>query len=709
MTPKCAHPLPWKYVEKLFLAKLVLGLSCLATMNTHVGADLQTPLQPNKATISFRIGTARWESEERFDEVLELFERYKGVTDEISFFHSTTHAPLPLDEIRRRACILADRIATAKQHGYRAGINILTTIGHHEENLPNSLQGDFTPMTDPIGNICKGSFCPNDENMRGYIRELYEIIAKAEPDFIWIDDDVRLAGHMPVGLTCFCDHCLKIFEQESGTLYTRDELGAAFVTGDYADRISLRKAWIEHNRNTFVRLLTLIENVTHGVHPDLPLGFMSGNRVFEGRDHARWAEILGGTSHVPVRWRPGGGFYQDARPAELAEKSHSLGRQVSLLPQKVGIIQSEIENFPYQPLHKSARISQLEAAAHLAAGCTGAAFNVLSMEDNPVEEYEPMVAKLHQARPFYDLIVQRMGRRPLTGIYPAWGRESAATMDLDGGNWYAVFDLLAGKVPEFIRIGLPSAYSPEQATVTLLSDDNANAFSDEELKKILSGGVYMDATALITVNERGMDDLTGFAYAGEVEADALDILTDHSLNSPHAGFTRDARQSFSQDTAAFYRPTNERAEPLARLIDYSDKELAACAMGVFENKLGGRICVAGYFPWGYNGTKAKSTQIKSVMRWLSHDKLPSYIASFHRINLWQRHFTDDQVALAVMNCSFDAAEKVTLMLRTVHDQLRIVNSQLRETTVAVSGIDGGYRKFVIPRIGPWDIRLVIED
>ena len=53
-----------------------------------------------------------------------------------------------------------------------------------------------------------------------------------------------------------------------------------------------------------------------------------------------------------------------------------MGRQVSALPDWVVTIQSEIENFPYHRLKKSAHITALEAASHIAAGCTGAAFNV---------------------------------------------------------------------------------------------------------------------------------------------------------------------------------------------------------------------------------------------------------------------------------------------------------------------------------------------
>ena len=291
--------------------------------------------------------------ENRYRELLALFEKYKGVTDEITFFTSATHPPLPLEEIKRRCEILARRIPQAKALGYRAGINVLSTMGHHNENLPNSLSGDYTRVTDIDGNVSLGSFCPNDPRFQDYARELYRLVAAANPDYIWVDDDVRLAGHMPVGQTCFCDRCLAIFEQESGTKHTRASLKAGLFEGPAEPRLALRKAWLAHNRGTIERLLALIERTVHELRPGLPLGFMSGERFYEGYDFDRWARVLAGPAGAPVYWRPGGGFYEDSvdrrtggqiarsGPAGVAVAArslfHSVGdRELSLSPVEEG-------------------------------------------------------------------------------------------------------------------------------------------------------------------------------------------------------------------------------------------------------------------------------------------------------------------------------------------------------------------------------------
>jgi len=674
-------------------------------------ADAEGDAAPNleRAFISFRVGTPQWRSEQRLEELLALLEKYTGVTDEITLFHSITHAPLPLDEAQRRLDVASQRMARIRQLGYRTGLNVLTTIGHHEEDLPRALTDEYTPMTDIHGNICRGSRCPNDPRMREYIRRLYQLVATAGPDYIWIDDDVRLAGHMPIHLTCFCDHCLGIFGKESATLHTRDSLREAFVTGTETDRLSLRRAWLDHNRATIARLFTLIEATVHEQKPGLPLGFMTGERFYEGYDFARWAEILSGPGRAEVFWRPGGGFYNDEHIPGLAQKSHQVGRQVAGLPREVVSIQSEIENFPYHRLKKSAHITVLEAASHIAAGCTGTAFNVLGIDGEPLDEYESMVARIRGARPFFDLLVRHLGRSPRVGVFPFWCKDSAATSDLAGGNWTAFTGFLDSLTPGLLELGLPASYSPEGASVTLLSGDILAPLSDEQVREVLSGGVYMDAFALDYLNGRGFGDLTGFATEKSLHRDCIEQLAAHPLNGPFAGRVRDSRQSFNHWPAAVLQPTAPKAEALSGLVDYGDQQVAACTMGVFENHLGGRICVAGYFPWTFLHNLSKSAQVKSVLRWLSKDQLPAYVESFHKVNLWVTEPAGDRMALAMTNASFDEAEGLALMLRTEAEEIRVLDMDGDETLVRGEAAAGPYRRFVLPPIEAWQMRLVLVE
>ena len=684
-----------------------------AEANTFVSpssATNQTPAQPliEKAFISFRIGTPQWMPEHRYRDLLALFEKYKGVTDEITFFTSFTHPDLPLDEMKRRCDILAQRIVQAKALGYRSGINVLSTMGHHEENLPNSLSGDYTPVTDIGGGICRGSYCPNDPKLQQYVRQIYQYVAAANPDYIWVDDDVRLMGHMPLGLTCFCDHCLGVFAKESGTNYTRASLHTALTAGNPKESTPVRKAWLAHNRATITRLLTLIAQTVHAAKPGMPLGFMTGERFFEGYDFDRWAETLAGANHSPVYWRPGGGFYEDSVIGGMVGKSHDIGRQIAFLPQSVVSIQSEIENFPYQRLKKAAHITALEAASHMGAGCSGAAFNVLSGNDEPLNEFEPLVAHLRQTRAFYDIMARHLGRARPIGLFTAWNKDQAAAGDFIDHPGWAMGHL--GQGSQILEMGLPAAYHFQGAAVTLLSPQSVAAMSPEEIRKALSGGVYTDVETLNALNQRGFQELTGMSAEQPHPVDCIEEFTAHPINGRFVNRQRDCRQSFYRVpgyVGYVLKKHDPKVETLARLVDYGGKELSTCSMAIYENKLGGRICVSGYYPWDHLHSLSKTAQMKAVMRWLSQDRLPAYVASYHKVNLWAREPDRGRIAIALLNSSFDPADGLDLAVVTSADEARVFDMQAKEHISRASNNNGPYRHFVLPAVEPWTMRLVV--
>ena len=219
----------------------------------------------------------------------------------------------------------------------------------------------------------------------------------------------------------------------------------------------------------------------------------------------------------------------------------------------------------------------------------------------------------------------------------------------------------------------------------------------------------MDAEALQQLNKLGFGELTGFEVIGSDNIDRIEKFSNHPLNGEFVGSQRDNRQSFWKSAAYSLRKTNEKALTLSSLIDYSGKDVSNCTSGTFENKLGGRICVAGYYPWTFMENRSKSSQMKSVFRWLSKETLPGYIASFHKINLWIREPQNGKITLAFTNSTFDTAKNVTLMLRTERKMIKLYDMACKETVIQSSGSDGPYQKFMIPEVGAWEIRLVVRE
>jgi hypothetical protein len=178
------------------------------------------------------------------------------------------------------------------------------------------------------------------------------------------------------------------------------------------------------------------------------------------------------------------------------------------------------------------------------------------------------------------------------------------------------------------------------------------------------------------------------------------------LNGAFAGRERDCRQSFNHLPGYVLKATDPGVQVLAGLVDYNDQESAPATMAVFENRLGGRVCVAGYFPWTLIHSLSKTSQLKSVMRWLSKDTLPAYVESLHKVHIWARQPENGSMAIALTNSSFDPAEELTLLIRTEQSEIQVFDRSCQPVAVEAIGADGPYRRFVLPRVEPWEMRLV---
>jgi len=662
---------------------------------------------PTRAKISLRVGTPFWREAEWRGSLLATLREYRDTIEEVALFTSATHPPLPLATIRDLAAEAAAILPEFRALGLTAGINHLATIGHHNENLAHSLNEPWGKLTNLHGVIEEGNYCPNDQDFRQYVHDSYVALAGAKPDFLWVDDDVRLQGHGKVDQACFCDRCLAIFSAESGRSWTREQLREEFSGGTPAERLAMRKQWLAHNRRTMRELLAHIRAAVDAVDPALPVGLMSGESYYSGFAYDEWARALAGAQGTPVMWRPGGGFYTDDWTGGLLGKAHSIGRQVAALPASVINIQSEIENFPYQRLKKAASTLALEVAAYIGAGCTGAALNCVGFVDaDPAEEYLPYFDAVRDCRAFLDRAAAAFGRSRAAGVWQALDRDEYATVRVDGDwssapGWHG-----PNALGEWAEIGLPLAYGREGAAMSVLGGDSCLAFSRDELRGLLAGGVLLDGPALQRLNAMGFTEETGFEVTGIREDDTIEQLTADPLNGPLAGAQRDCRQSFKWWSAPAYllRPLAPAARVLAEGVDYGGTSHGAVG-GIYENPHGGRVAVCGYFPWRYLQTRAKSAQLKALCRWLSRESLPAYLGSYHKIALWARQDEDGRPALLLANVALDAAEHVRVLIRTA-GALTLTRMNSREETLPPVGEDGPYAIYAIPRLNAWQAALL---
>jgi len=648
--------------------------------------------------VSLRVLPHLWMGEARRGDLIALLRDHRSTIEEVCFFTSSTHSVLPYAEIARRAGLLAAIIPEFKALGLRVGINHLATLGHLDENLEHSLDEPWQKMTDLNGTAAKGSYCPLDARFQAFTRDCYQALAKAGPDFIWIDDDVRMGGHAPARVTCFCDLCLARFGEETGETWTRERAAAVIDSKGASVSREVRAKWVAHNRRIVDDLFALIRAAVDEVNPGLVLGYMPTVPLYEGIDFPAWGRTLAGPDDLPVKWRPGGGFYSDAQPLELLRKAHNMGRTAEAIPAADTDIQYELESFPYQKLKKSETVFVAEIAAALAAGCTGVALNLMGISPDPFDEYLPYFDRLRNAKPFFDRLVSLAGRSPSEGLWPASNPLIWAAQISPGSG-----DLLSC-LTELAEIGLPPAYSRAGAKVHLLAGDAVRAFTREQLENLFSEAVIVDGEALRHLQDLDLAELTGFMVAETRDRDTLERFTSDPLNGSHAGWWRDSRPAFWRAESFVLRPLSDQSRPLSELIDFGGK-VSGPVSGIYENRIGGRVAVLGYAPWTWLQNLSKSTQMKSLCRWLSRDMLPAYVSSFHKIALWCRRDGEGQPVIPLINASLDVVSGVRLHVRAACS-FHLVRIDGRTEDIVTIARDGDYTVLELPTLAPWEMVLL---
>lgn len=649
--------------------------------------------------ISWRVGLPRYRTDAAFDDLLALFERHAAVVDEVCLFETITHhLYLPEEELDQRAELVARRLRQLRECGVPSvGVNVLTTIGHLDEAWDTMAPLPFQPMIGHDGRAARGSACPNDPLLVDYIARKYARFAAAAPDFIWVDDDLRMHHHT-IAWGCFCPRCLALFGGETGQSWTRAALVATF---DEPAAGEIRAAWVERNIRSLESILAHIRRAVHGVDDGIELGLMTVGvdwTSYSGQDFDRWFAALGAS-----KARPGGGFYEDSARLQILHKAFEVGRQRAALPTRVTDVQYELENFPYQRLAKAPRTVVHEVTLALAVGLGGVAMNCLG-EDDDLAEHEPHVVALERARPTWERYHAHVRGLRTAGLWVAGSRAVMARRRvLPGERWLGLAAAYRTAPADVLaELGLPLAVDPP-GCATVLIGRLPEAFTDAELETMLRGGLWLDGVSLAVIEERGLGELTGVRIAASYDNGLAERFTADPLNGPAAGWWRDARIEFWGDArgqAVELEPLSADVRVLARLEDYHFRPRGPCAT-VYENHLGGRVAVMGYAPWMFVRSGAKRAQLQNVAEWLSRGTLPLRIEETVTVTPFARLTPDGRRGgVVLLNHGLEPVDRVTVRLAKAADQVVLLGEDGERV------LSGGER-VVMEGLPAWTTRCLL--
>ncbi len=658
-----------------------------------------------KLKLSWRVGITQWEHDDAFEMLLELLGKRRRIVDEAALFDSITHhLYIPLDKYAGMMNVASRRMEALRSAGIGSvGINVLCTIGHINEGWSYMPPLPFQPMVGHDGSVSRSCACPNTVAFRAYIRSKYEIVAKARPDFIWVDDDIRMHHH-GVAWGCFCSTCLATFARSAGRAYNREELLEAF--NDPAQG-RLRELWVEQNIAALESLLAEIRDVIVSVDGKIEIGLMTagpGWTTYSGQALDRWFAALGAT-----KARPGGGFYSDDAPREMLVKVHECGRQRASLPPFVTEIQYELENFPYQRLKKSATALVDECSLALAHGMNGIAFNVMGTPTY-ADDFAHWMEAVLAARSLWEKWLEIVGRLSTSGLWPAWTPGLVARRKVrPNENWLSWSDQHnINQSMVLAEIGIPLA-SDRCRNPVVLCGRIAEALSDDEVRSFLASGVLMDSTALGVLEERGLAHLAGVKIAKRLDNGVMERFTDDTLNGSAAGKLRDARIEFWGDATGMgdvLEPSCAGVRVLTVIEDYFARPVGP-GMTAFENELGGRVVVMGYAPWIFLHSAAKRLQLQNVADWIGRDALPVRVEEPVSLVPVARVAEDRKRAgVMLLNAGMDEIAEATISIRIRAQEIfqLAVGKRVRvlEHKYSYSGVVIRLRD-----IEPWGLRIIL--
>jgi hypothetical protein len=646
-----------------------------------------------------------WIQDEGFKDILEFCLSYKDCLDELALFTNYLHyGYYPLDKIRGDCEILEKRIAVFKENGFPSvGINELVTIGHIDEGYTYNTS-PFTPITGFDGQESKACFCPTHEDMRQYIAEKYRILAGTKPDFIWVDDDIKYFWN-GVKFGCFCDACMKRFNQKTGAHYDRQTLVEAM---DKPDAVELRGAFVQDISDKISELLGIIKDAILGVDPRIKTGFMTqhqGWSTFNGMSFSGWFSALGAG-----KGRPGEGYYDDGVPENVCIKALSTARQASEYPPSVGDIQYEVENFPYPLFQKSRLITLDECTLAMASGMNGVLLNTIKIEPlSHYDEHFPLYDAIRKRKPLWNRM-QEYGEGFLgRGLYPAISSHYDRRRPLHNGETF--FTTYEGtenhnimKTYCLCHLGIPLTMDKEGAGGVILTGDLPDGYTDDELKQFLSKAVIMDGEALAALERRGLDHFTGVCRIGGAGDSVYEHFNPEEEISQGLGDTyRDVRAAFFGGQAVILKSLKPEVRIISYLETYQGKCLGISA-SLFENKLGGRVCVLGYAPWKRIYSLSRRIQMQRITDWLCRDSMDAKILTNIKGALFVRSNREDtKTMVTFINTSIDPSGEVRIALRN-RNTARLLEDEGRETELEMKS-----RIITLPDTPAFETRVVLAE
>ena len=527
--------------------------------------------------------------------------------------------------------------------GIPSGVLVQSTIGHGSQL---ALGPAFTPLTSfKTGEPSFGSCCPLDADFRKYFYDAMAKLASYGPKVIMIDDDWRTLSRAQRG--CACEAHMKLFNETAGTNFTRQELWDICASGSEEGK-KYWKIWQEVQKKTLVDAVEYLRAGIDSVDPTIQ-GVICTNKEnhacakpFAGKGNPSIARGAG-SRYAPLSTRYYGTYFFYA-----ALRYHKIKDMVD-------IPIAESDSCPHNRYSMSASAFHMCFVESLLEGYKGAKhwFTRSNYELESGVAFKKKFAKYKkfddQVAKDFDEITYEGFRIPLIWRDTESPLEDTSDVDKQSIGWLNHC---------FERLGLPAYFSNEQGGILSLERDCLHFYSDEDIKKFLSGNVFLAGDVAELLCKRGFSDLLG-----------VEVRDWKGLKVTGEYFINEKNHSNKQYNGKEIVTLSDEVETLSWAINQvqgAKMTKLYPAVTLYKNKLGGNVVTFSGTPvspftfsdgFGFL-TQTRKAQLINIMNRIN--PVPAYYASDDELFCKAGTMKDGTIFVALFPTSYDDIEEIKL-------------------------------------------------
>jgi len=499
--------------------------------------------------------------------------------------------------------------------GIAVSLNPWMTVLHTDRGRRFPVDCSFKPMVSPLGETSQACASFADTAWRRYVWDLYGRFAALGFRVIWVEDDFRYHNHAPLTWGGgFEPEVLERFARKVGRNVTRREVVAAILKP--GEPHPWRALWMETWREIQLEVARgFAEAIAEGAPGPTRLGLMSSHpssHSAEGRD---WHALFDALSiNGKVAHRPHYAAYGDSPGKSRGYSIMMLDVQRGFRPADCEVA-PEVENFPFTAWNKSDSQTWSEMALCMFYGSDALLLDLFPFSGNPADEEPQIGGMLDRSRPALEWIAARFPKGLETrGVGIPWKEDAQAHVRTGAGRSLSEWNATSFEPGNLLLpYGVPVSARPQPANAVFGS--LAWAFDDEEVLRMLSGGLLLDGASAEILHRRGFAEHIGVEFRGWANRDESAYSLEVTA-SEEAGVRRGLY--FNANT----HPRLALLEPQDGAVEWTTiltptRERLGSGMIVFENALGGRVVmIAAPNPAGLPRSYHRQTITQNAVRFL---------------------------------------------------------------------------------------------